>query len=89
MANARRDENRKVTMTALLNTDGTTIKNIRANPSTHALGVINGTTGSDLGNHIQIDENRIPVLFAVSSVDGSSLIALYADSNGALLVDNM
>lgn len=32
------------------------------------------------------NENQVPVLIAVSAVDGKTPIPIYADSNGAILI---
>ena len=86
--NAKRDENRKTTITALLETDGVTIVNVKAIPSSHALCADNGTSGLDNGNNVAIDENHQAIVFAVSSSDGNTPVALYANSNGQLLIQS-
>lgn len=89
MANAKIDQNGKQTITGLLNTNGTTITNIQADPTTHSMEVSDGTTGSDNGgNKAATDANGRPTLFAVSSVDGVTPVALYVDSTGHLLIQS-
>ena len=89
MSTAALDANSNQTMTALLNTNGTTVTRIKANPTTHALSIQDGTTGSDNGgNHAFFDDNQRTTLFAESSNGDGTLVALYADSNGKLLVDS-
>jgi len=84
---AKRDQNRITTLMGALNTDGVTPTNIKADPTSHAISVLNGTTGSDFGTvNAPRDENRITVAMAVSSVDGVTPVELYADSNGRLLI---
>ncbi len=84
------DGNRVPTLKAALNTDGVTIVNVVANPTTHVLGVSDGTTGSDFGVlPAKRNADRIPVLLAVSSSDYETPVEVYADSNGNLLVDSM
>lgn len=86
MANALLDENSRPTMTAELNTTGSSVIRVTADPSTHAVDADDNTTGSDHGDGILTDENGRPSLFAVSSSDGITLIPLYADSTGQLLI---
>lgn len=90
MANTSpRDENRTATLRAALNTNGVTVVNVTAADSTlHELNVSYGTTGTDFGvSTAQRDYDRVPVLLAVSSVDGVTPVEVYADSNGNLLVE--
>lgn len=57
--------------------------------SSNRLGVIDGITGSDFGPTNEArDENNIPVLMAVSSVDEKTPIPLYADKDGNLLIQS-
>lgn len=90
MANAKRDENNVPTLIAGLNTNGSTIVRVKANPSNHGLKVSDDTTGTDHGpaNALR-DENSVPVIMAVSSADGVTPVVVYADSSGNLLIDSM
>lgn len=89
MAQAPRDENRIPALLGVLNSDGVTPTVVLVDPSTHALSVEDGTTGSSLGGTNAVrDQNRVPVLLAVSSADGVTPVPVYADSNGALLIDS-
>lgn len=89
MSNAAIDANSQQSMTARLNTDGTTVVRLKASPTLHALEISDGTTGSDNGGtSAATDENDRPTLFAVSSTDGKTLVALYADSVGELLINS-
>lgn len=89
MANAAIDANSKQTITARLNTDGLTVTRIKAAPSTHAMSIDDNTTGSDNGGtYAATDSNGRTAMFAVSSADGVTLVALYANSSGQLLVDS-
>lgn len=99
MASSHFDNNHVHTITAVSSADGTTIDNIKINPTTHILQVSDGTTGSDLGPYNSIrDENHVPTLIAVSSstttVNGVSFTAgvtpvvLYTDGSGNLLVQS-
>lgn len=87
MANAYRDENNIPTLIAAQDTDGATIVRVLADPTTHALKVMNGSTGTNHGRAIAVrDENSVPVILAVSSADGVTPIEVYADSSGNLLI---
>lgn len=90
MAQASRDQNYNPTLTAVLNSDGSTVVRVLANPATFSLKASNGTTGSNLGpTNAKRDENFVPVLMAVSSADGVTPVAVYADSSGNLLVNSV
>lgn len=89
MATASKDQNGASTLLGALDTDGTTIVPVLADPSTHALKVADDTTGSDNGPaDAPRDENGVPVLLAVSSDDGVTPVVVYADSDGNLLIDS-
>ena len=89
MTNASRDNNRVTTIIGMLNTDGTTLTPIKINPSGNALKVDDGTTGSDSGPSVAgRDTNFVTSLFAESSAGDGALVALYADSNGNLLINS-
>lgn len=82
-----RDENRVPTLKCSLQTDGTTVVNVLAVPTTHRLSVSDGTSGSSVGRLPAVrDQDRVPVLLAVSYVDGLTPVEIYADSTGAMLV---
>lgn len=81
------DSNNVRALGCALNSDGTTVVAVLANPTTHALKVSNGTTGSDNGVASAVrDSNFRPVLMATSSADGTTPVEVYADSSGNLLV---
>jgi len=92
MANAGHDENARPTLIGVSNVDGVTIEQVTADPSTHALIVDDGTTGSDLGNNngvALLDENSVSVLMAESSAGDGTLVEVYVnDSTGHLLVNS-
>jgi hypothetical protein len=91
MTNAYRDENNRPTMTAILNSDGLSINRVKANPVNHGLKIDDNITGTDSGNHggvAKIDENGISVLTALSSDGSGTIIELYVDSSGKLLIDS-
>lgn len=88
MANASRDDNNVPTLLGTLNSDGSTLVKITVNPTTHSLGAVNGTAGTDLGPvNAPRDQNNVPALIAVSSVDGVTPVVVYADSQGRILID--
>ena len=87
MAQAAKDNNRVSAMIGVLNTDGETIAEVKATPSTHILDVAIGVGGSDFGdNNAQKDPNRISTLLAASSADDGAVVPLYVDSSGCLLI---
>lgn len=75
-------------MTGVLNTDGVTPMRVKANPTTHLLDVMDGATGTDMGNGAVRDDNGVPVSIVVSSSDGIDPVTLYVDSSGNLLVQS-
>ena len=87
MAETKKDDNLVPVMMGVLNTDGTTPTRIYSDPSTHALIMSDGSTGSDLGNDTAARDNSgNPVLMAASNSDGSTPVSLYIDSSGNLLI---
>lgn len=90
MSNAKKDENGVSTLLGVLDSDGQTLVRVKVNESSNnALKVDDGTTGSDNGPDIAPrDENFVPALIALSSVDGVTPVVVYADSNGHLLIDS-
>lgn len=90
MANAQKDQNGMNTMTGILSSDGKTVIRIQASPTTHAMNIADGTTGSNLGPTLaKHDENMVPTLSAVSYLDGVTIVPLYVDANGNLLIDSI
>lgn len=87
MSNAALDSNGRQTLTALLNTNGTTVTRVKIKASTHGLQVSEGSSGSDNGGtKAGTDDNDRTSMFAVSNADGISPIALYVNSSGQLLI---
>lgn len=87
MTSIKKDNNGINTIAGLLNTDGSTVKPIKADPSTHLMDIDNNTTGSDNGGESAgRDSNFVTTLLAVSSLDGATPVALYVDSSGQLLI---
>ena len=91
MANAGHDQNTRPTIICASQTDGTTIVQIQADPSTHVLKVSDNTTGSDNGNNngnAMEDENSVSVWTALSSANDGSIIEVYGLNNAVLINSN-
>lgn len=90
MSNAAKDQNGVSTLLGVLDTDGETLVRVKVNESSgNSLQVDDNTTGTDNGPSIAPrDQNFVPALIAVSSVDGVTPVVVYADSNGKLLIDS-
>jgi hypothetical protein len=89
LENSSRDGNYVPTLTAVLNTDGITVKKITVNSANHGIMVNNGVGGTDFGPTNAIhDDNDIHTMVAVSSVDFTTPVVLYADSGGKLLIQS-
>ena len=87
MAESVRDDNRVASMTGVLDTNGTTIVRIKANPTTHIIDALDAETGSDFGGDNAIrDNNGVPVLLALSSSDGTTPVPLYVGSTGQIMI---
>lgn len=84
---AKRDNNNVPTITALLDSDGSTVTAIRANPSTMTMYTEDSSGGSDNGGTLAgRDGNYVTTLVAVSDSDGATPIPLYVNSSGELLI---
>lgn len=92
MSNAKRDENNVPTLIAVLDTDGETIVPVQVTVGgpDPVLAVDDDTTGSDNGPSERAlrDENFVTTLIGVSSADGVTPVAVYANSSGQLLIDS-
>lgn len=83
------DGNRIPTLKAVLNTDGVTVSNVLASPTTFRLASSDGTAGSDFGVPTsQRDHDRVTVLMAVSATDGTTPVEVYCNSSGQLLIQS-
>lgn len=93
MANAKYDENGRATIICASTTDGTTVVQIKANPTSHALNVIDGSSQTDNGNNegnAMEDENSVAVWTALSSAGNGNIVEIYGDSStGSVLVKMM
>ena len=70
-------------------TDGVTLVNIQADPTTHELYTSDGSTGSDNGPANSFhDGSHVPVLIATSNGDGKTPKVIYGDTNGKLLIES-
>ena len=89
--NALHDQNGKPTIIATSNVD-TSIVRVTANVSNnHGLSINDNTTGSDIGNNggiANINENGISVMTALSSAGDGTLVEVYCDANGKLLINS-
>lgn len=92
MANALKDQNDRPTLIGVDKTTPTTIRRVTANPSNfNGLSVDNGTTGSDNGNNggiALLDENSVAVMTALSSAGDGTLVEVYVDSTGKILINS-
>jgi hypothetical protein len=87
MISAKLDANRKPVALATLNSDGVTVTAVLA--TGHSLNVSDGTTGSGTSpTDAQRDANRNTALWATSSVDGKTMVELWCDSSGNLLIQS-
>jgi len=86
--NAQRDQNHVPTIISPLDSDGSTVVRVQVNPSNHGLKIDDDISGSDNGGNSLRDENHTSVLMGISSVDGVTPVAIYADSDGKLLIDS-
>jgi hypothetical protein len=85
---AQRDQNNITSILGILDTNGQTVMAVKANPTTKSLAVNNNTTGTDQGPDRALrDENFVPTMLAVSNADGETLVPLYVDADGKLLID--
>lgn len=90
MSNAPLDENSRPAITCASKNDGTTIVPIKADPTTHAIMLVDGTGQTDNGNNngnAMLDENSRPVWTALSSANDGSIVEVYGDgSSGSILI---
>lgn len=87
--NAQRDNNNVPTLILALNTDGKTIVLATVNPTTHALKISDGITGSNHGPADTLrDENFVTVAMGVSSSDFKTPVVAYGDVNGVLMTQS-
>lgn len=90
MANAAKDQNDVSTLIGVLESDGATIMRVKANPTTHGIGVSDASTGNDNGptGRALRDENDVTTICAVSETDGVTPVPIYVTSDGKLLIDS-
>ena len=87
MNRALKDENGVNSLIAVSSADGTTIDAVTADPSTHAISVSDGTSGTDFGpTNALRDVNNVSTVMAVSSADGVTPVPLYTDGSGKTLI---
>lgn len=88
MANAKTDNNSVRTAVGTSNADGRTILRLYVNPTTHAVVVLNGTTGSDSSlTNARRDQNSEPAMMGISNDGHDTPTECYIDSatNGLLV----
>lgn len=89
MTKSEIDNNGVSTGIGVLNTDGLTIVQLKASPTTHILATSIGTGGSDFGqDNAERDVNGETVLMATSSADGVTPVSVYLDSSNNLLLQS-
>lgn len=88
--NALHDQNGKPTIIATSNVD-TSIVRVTSNVSNNGLSIDDNTTGSDIGNNggiASIDDNGVSVMTALSSTGDGTLVEVYCDADGKLLINS-
>lgn len=86
MTNANKDEN-KVKVATAVQDNGSDLVQLAAEDATHRLlATYLGNDGTSNDGIAPRDENHVPVLMAVSSDDGETPVAIYATSDGKLLI---
>lgn len=85
------DQNRIPVMMAALQSDGSTLTNIKINATKNALKVNNNTTGTNQSTNTNSlrNQNYKTALWATSSVDGLTPVQLYCDADGKLLINSL
>jgi len=87
MSNAKIDQNYVKTIVAENASGSKEIVSVSANPVSNGLKINLDTPGSNSGiDFASRDNNRVPVLIAVSALDGKTPVPIYADDNGAILI---
>lgn len=84
------DQNSRQGIICALNTDAKTPVQIKVNPASHGLEVVNGSGQMDNGNHdgnALIDGNSRFSWYGLSSDGSGQRIIVYANSSGAILIE--
>lgn len=84
------DGNRAPCLQAVLSSDGVTVTPVAVNATRHALKVEDNTTGTSqaaLENDPR-NADRTTALWATSSADGVTPVAVYCDADGLLLINS-
>lgn len=90
MTDAKRDKNQVATAIALLNTNGLTIVPLEADQATHQLQLVDGTGNTDHGPaNGKKDGNQVTTMAALSSDGLGTIVELYANSSGSLLIKSV
>ena len=90
MASSPRDDNRVSAIMLTSSVDGITPISVYINPTTKAVKIENGISGSSLPFvNAERDDDRIPTLWATSSGDGVTIIPVYGNpTTNALLTQS-
>ncbi len=90
--NSLKDENGRPTMIGISSVDGKTVKQVLGAPNNdNSICVSDAATGSDVGNNngvAVLDDNSVACLIVESSTGDNSLVNLYVDDLGNLLVNS-
>lgn len=86
---ARRDQNAKPVSLAVSSSDNSTPLMLTVNPSTNFLLTENYPNSVIVTSSSQDkrDQNTIPTVYGISSIDGVTLIPIKTDINGNLLIE--
>lgn len=89
MTNAKHDDNHVATAIGTLQSDSVSIVPMRVNPTNNSIKVVDDTTGSFTSpKNAGRDDNHVPVLMGVSSVDMTTPTAIAFDANGNMLIQS-
>lgn len=89
--NAKIDENGRPSIIGASNLNGTTIIQVQASTTSHALSVNNGYIGIDSGNNngnAMLDENSKAVWVALSASANGSFVEVYTNSSNQVLIQS-
>lgn len=85
MVTSKTDNNGVATAFGVLNTDGETVTLLRANPTSHALDVSDGSSGSDIGRDTSKHDDDMRTSMCATDASGN-IIPLWLNSSNQLLI---
>lgn len=89
MAYAAKDQSGTNSLIGVLDSSGSLVIAVQANPSTHRLHVADTVPGANNGPTTSLkDGNFVSTLIGTSYVDGVTPVPIYCDVHGNLLVDS-